>query len=776
MYKPTYEELEERVSDLEKEKTQLRVQAIYLERLFNSAPEAIIWHDNDDVVINVNDEFTRMFGYSREESIGKRINDLVAPKEYRDHAEMFSDMVLHGQRIEGDSRRRRKDGTVFDVSILGAPIIHEGKQMGVFAIYRDITERKRTEEEILLQKIYLERLFNSAPEAIVWHDKTDCIVNVNDEFVRMFGYTRDEAVGKPINDLLVPCELLDEGKEFSRKVIDGERIEADTRRRRKDGTLMDVWVIGSPIMHGGKPIGDYAIYRDITERKKAEEEILLQKSYLENLFNSAPEAIIWHDNHDIVVNVNEEFTRMFGYLREEAVGRKINDLVAPEELRNEAAMFSHMVNNGDRVAADSRRRRKDGTVFDVSILGAPIFQEGRQIGVYAIYRDITERKKAEEEILLQKTYLERLFNSAPEAIVLHDNEDRILNVNDEFTRMFGYERQEAIGKQINDLVTSDELRQEAAAVSARIRNGEWVETESKRNRKDGRLFDVSILCAPIIYNNKQVGDYAIYRDITEKKKAEEARIRAEAEARTAREIQMNFLPDSDPVIAGYSIAGRSIPALNVGGDYYDFIRLDDHRLAIGLGDVSGHGLPSALVMANLQATIRSQAAFDPDPARCLERANRLLYHSTDAHTFVSLFYGILDDRNHSLIYANAGQNWPILFPSVGEPRTLMSHGLVLGVRENIEYENEEINVNEGDRLVLYSDGVTEAMNAEREQFGDERLVEAVMHAPQALSRSLIDHIVGTVGAHVGRIPQADDMTLIVAARKPITWTGPRSAL
>ncbi len=765
MNKPTFEELEERVSELEKEKAQLRDQAIYLERLFNSAPEAIIWHDNDDVVINVNDEFTRMFGYSREESIGKRINDLVAPKEFREHAEMFSDMVLHGQRIEGDSRRRRKDGSVFDVSILGAPIIHEGKQMGVFAIYRDITERKKSEEESILQKTYLERLFNSAPEAIVWHDKSDRIVNVNDEFTRMFGYTREEAVGMPINALLVPEELLDEGIEFSEKVIGGERIEADTRRKRKDGSLVDVWVIGSPIMHGGKPIGDYAIYRDITDRKKAEEEILLQKSYLENLFNSAPEGIIWHDDNDVVVNVNDEFTRMFGYSREEAVGRKINDLVAPEDLKNEAAMFSHMVNHGDRVSADSRRRRKDGTLFDVSILGAPIFREGKQIGVYAIYRDITERKKAEDEILLQKTYLERLFNSAPEAIVLHDNHDRIVNVNDEFTRMFGFERQEAIGKQINDLVTSNELRKEAAEISARIGNGEWVETESKRNRKDGKLFDVSILCAPIIYNNKQVGDYAIYRDITERKKAEEARMRVEAEARTAREIQMNFLPESDPIISGYSVAGRSIPALNVGGDYYDFIRLDEHRLAIGLGDVSGHGLPSALVMANLQATIRSQAAFDPDPARCLERANRLLYHSTDAHTFVSLFYGILDIRNHSLTYANAGQNWPIIFPSAGSPAMLTGHGLVLGVRETTEYTNEEIELRYGDLIVFYSDGVTEAMNEAREQFGDERLIGAVRGLSRGTPQSLIDCIVRSVSSHVGKMPQADDMTLIVAERK-----------
>ncbi len=756
---------EERFTRLEKENEQLRMQAVYLERLFNSAPEAIIWHDNDDVVVNVNDEFTRMFGYAREEAVGKRINDLVAPKEFLEHAKMFSDMVLHGQRIEGDSKRRRKDGTLFDVSILGAPIIHDGKQMGVFAIYRDITERKKAEEELLLQKTYLERLFNSAPEAIVWHDNNDRIVNVNDEFTRMFGYAREEAIGRPINDLLVPDDRREEGRDFSRKVIGGERIEADTKRRRKDGSLIDVWVIGSPISRGGKQIGDYAIYRDITERKKSAEEILVQKTYLEKLFNSAPEGIVWHDEHDVIVNVNDEFTRMFGYTREEAVGKKINDLVAPDGLKSEAGMFSHMVNHGDRVAADSRRRRKDGTVFDVSILGAPIFHEGKQIGVYAIYRDISERKRAEEEILLQKTYLERLFNSAPEAIVLHDIDDRIINVNDEFTRMFGYARDEAVGKQINDLVTSKEHRKEAAEISARIRRGEWIEIESKRSRRDGTVMDVSILCAPIVYSNRQVGDYAIYRDITERKRAEEARLRAETEARTARNIQLNFLPDSDPVVQGYAIAGRSIPAANVGGDYYDFIRLDESRIAIGLGDVSGHGLPSALVMANLQATIRSQASFDPDPARCLERANKLLFRSTDARTFVSLFYGILDIREHTLTYANAGQNWPLLLHGSGIHGVLDCHGLVLGVREDSVYEEEKVAMKVDDRLVIFSDGVTESMNEAREQFGEERLIRSIDRPGEKTAHAIIDIVLQSASEHSGKVPQMDDMTVVVIARE-----------
>ena len=514
---------------------------------------------------------------------------------------------------------------------------------------------------------------------------------------------------------------------------------------------------------------DNPTYVELQKRMaRLEEEktqLQIQAVYLERLFNSAPEAIIWHDNNDVIVNVNDEFTRMFGYTREEAIGKRINDLVAPKEYREHADMFSGMVLHGQRIEGDSKRKRKDGTVFDVSILGAPIIHDGKQMGVFAIYRDISERKKAEEEIILQKTYLERLFNIAPEAIVWHDNTDRIVNVNDEFTRMFGYSRDEAVGRPINDLLVPDGLKGEGVDFSKRVIGGERIEADTKRRRKDGSLVDVWVIGSPISRGGKQIGDYAIYRDITERKKAEEARLQAETEARTARNIQMNFLPGSDPVVPGYAIAGKSIPALNVGGDYYDFIRLDEHRIAVGLGDVSGHGLSSALVMANLQATIRSQASFDPDPARCLERANKLLYHSTDSHTFVSLFYGMLDTTRHTLAYANAGQNWPMIFSPAGAPRRLARHGLVLGVREDSAYEEEEINIEAGDVLILFSDGVIEAMNVNREQFGDERLIDTVRRAANSSAKGAIDAIISAVTAHAGKASQADDMTVVVLERK-----------
>lgn len=765
MRKPTYQELEERIERLERDLEALRIQKTYFEKLFNSAPEAIVLHNNEDEIVDVNEEFIRIFGYSRDEVKGKPINDIVATKELLEEAIEISERVISGQVIALETKRKRKDGSLIDVSIFGAPIIHEGKQLGDFAIYRDITERKKADEELIIQKTYLEKLFNSAPEAIVWHDNNDIVVNVNEEFTKLFGYPREEAVGKPINELVAPEEFMDDAEMLSNRVINGERVEKDSKRKRKDGTLFDVWILGAPIFHEGRQLGVYAIYRDITERKKAAEELHLQKTYFERLFNSAPEAITLQDNNDNIVIVNDEFTKLFGYARQETIGKKINDLVAPKELREEAENVSQTVKKGERVELDSKRKRKDGTLVDVSILVAPVVHEGKQMGDYAIYRNITERKKSAEELYVQKTYLEKLFNSAPEAIVLHDTSDIVMNVNEEFIKMFGYSREEVIGKSINKLVVPEEFHEEGKMLSQKVNHGKRVEMDSQRRRKDGTLLDVWILGAPIIHEGRQIGVYAIYRDITERKRAEEARIRSQEEARMARDIQINLLPKSNPKIRNYDIAGLSIPAENVGGDYYDFIELDKERLALGLGDVSGKGMAASLVMSNLQATIRSQTLADMDVNECLERASKLLFNSTDARTFVSLFYGILDHKKNTLLYANAGQNKPFLIRKGENTVLLKTHGLALGIQEDVHYQKDLISINPGERLLIYSDGITEAMNEKMIEFGEKRLIEIFHQCEHDSASQLVGRIIEAVNLHVGEAAQNDDRTIIVLIRK-----------
>jgi serine phosphatase RsbU (regulator of sigma subunit) len=246
---------------------------------------------------------------------------------------------------------------------------------------------------------------------------------------------------------------------------------------------------------------------------------------------------------------------------------------------------------------------------------------------------------------------------------------------------------------------------------------------------------------------------------------EQALRRMQEEVRLAFEIQLGLLPKASPKLPGYDIAGVSIPAQVVGGDYFDFIPVHQSKLAISLGDVSGKGLPAALLMANLQATIRAQTLLRLSPKECLERSNTLMFQSTDSHKFATLFYGVLDAEKHELCYSNAGHEWPFLFRASGEPERLDVGGIVLSCMEDFLYEEASVPLNPGDLLVIFSDGVTEAVNESREEFGERGLTGIIKGSLSDSSRDLVAKIVAAVTQHASNQPQMDDITLVVIRRE-----------
>jgi len=245
---------------------------------------------------------------------------------------------------------------------------------------------------------------------------------------------------------------------------------------------------------------------------------------------------------------------------------------------------------------------------------------------------------------------------------------------------------------------------------------------------------------------------------------EQALLRMKEEMRFAYEIQMKLMPKEPPQVPGYEIAGRSIPAMEVGGDYFDFIPVDEHQLGFCLADISGKGMPAALLMANLQATLRGQIFLDADAHECVQRSNTLLYRSTDSNKFATLFYGLLNTENHELSYCNAGHDPPLLLRSDMQLQRLGPGGLMLGFMEDFSYFKDVVSLSPGDLLVLFSDGITEAMNADEEEFEEERLINVMKENRDDRPEVLIDKIIETVQSFAGDEPQMDDMTIIVIKR------------
>ncbi|RMF58130.1 MAG: hypothetical protein D6748_09615 [Calditrichaeota bacterium] len=240
--------------------------------------------------------------------------------------------------------------------------------------------------------------------------------------------------------------------------------------------------------------------------------------------------------------------------------------------------------------------------------------------------------------------------------------------------------------------------------------------------------------------------------------------RLEEELNVARTIQKKLLPHQLPNIPGYEVSGMNIPSKQVGGDYYDVIPLGSHTVALAIGDVAGKGVPAALLMANLQAALRIVLKFNPSPQQIISQLNNLICENTDRDKFITFFLAILNTREHTLTYVNAGHNYPILVTSTGTIQTLEEGGLILGVVPDYPYQSSTIQLKKGDLLYCYTDGVTEAVNHEGEEFGEELLLRLLNRFHKLPLTQSLEKIWQKIVAYSSGIPQADDVTMLAIKR------------
>ena len=243
------------------------------------------------------------------------------------------------------------------------------------------------------------------------------------------------------------------------------------------------------------------------------------------------------------------------------------------------------------------------------------------------------------------------------------------------------------------------------------------------------------------------------------------RERFERELALASEIQQRFQPTAPPHVNGYELQGISFPCYEIGGDYYDFIERDDGRLVIALGDVSGKGTAAALLMSSLHAAIHAQSASHNSLVATISAVNRYLADNIPANRFVTLFYAELDPEAGTLAFLNAGHNPPLIVHSAGTVEQLASGGLPLGIKPDAEYREGRTQLQKGDVLVIYSDGVTEAVSPTGEEFGATRLYEVVSRNIEASAAGIRDRIESSLTKFAQGTSAADDITLVIVKRQ-----------
>ncbi len=254
----------------------------------------------------------------------------------------------------------------------------------------------------------------------------------------------------------------------------------------------------------------------------------------------------------------------------------------------------------------------------------------------------------------------------------------------------------------------------------------------------------------------------IYSEANEKK-------RLDHDLEIARDIQRILLPAEAPAVNGFEISGINVPARQVSGDYFDYIKVDDQRLGVAIADVSGKGVPASLIMAICRSVLRSQAAQNPSPADVLQKVNRQLYPDIKEDMFISMAYLILDHAHNGVILSRAGHDAPLLYKSSSQTVTpLKPPGMVLGIDSGNVFDRLTTDVavplERDDCLVLYTDGVTEAIDTEGDEFGVERMIQSVRASAMNGAPAIVTRLIDDLRNFVGSQPQNDDITLI-AIRK-----------
>jgi serine phosphatase RsbU (regulator of sigma subunit) len=239
------------------------------------------------------------------------------------------------------------------------------------------------------------------------------------------------------------------------------------------------------------------------------------------------------------------------------------------------------------------------------------------------------------------------------------------------------------------------------------------------------------------------------------------RHRLEKELSVARRIQQDLLPGKDPVFPTADVSGSMIPSHEVGGDYYDYVSLKGKRLGIAIGDVTGKGIPAALLMAAVQATLQAEAEREPSPAELVARINKRVHTLEQPERFATFFYCCLDAAARTVTYCNAGHHPPILLRADGSIEELMEGGLLMGFQAEPPYKEETISLGQGDTVVLYTDGIIEQSDGEDSYFGVEGLVEVIKAHKDLGASQLKKRIIDSVKDFSPSGSNDDDLTLIV---------------
>lgn len=387
---------------------------------------------------------------------------------------------------------------------------------------QQITKSKLSEIKYKESLLRARSLMDTLPQAIFEIDKKGYLTFVNQTLLKMLGFSvSDFKNGINFPQTLIPKD----GNTVLtniRKILMGKDLGVNEYLvKRKDGSTLPVALHGVPFYENGKVEGIRGIAVDISKLRNIEKTLLKSQQEFSNLFNSSPEAAIYHDEKGTILNINPRFTELFGYALEEIKGKNINEgMIFPQNKTiKESEKLTGLALKGKVITRETIRKKKNNSLISVIISVAQVITEGQHRGVVAFYQDITERKKAEEELRQSEEKFAGIFKNIPDAAFYQDTKGTILDINPRFTKVFGYTKEDILGKNIDEIGLYPKSRiKEGKGLTRKTLN--LTNFETIRQKKDGTLVSVCISTSFVKIKDKVTGIIALYQDITERKQSE----------------------------------------------------------------------------------------------------------------------------------------------------------------------------------------------------------------------------------------------------------------
>ena len=498
--------------------------------LFDSSADAMGLWNRELCLVDINQAFTRISGWTREDVIGQCLGDREGEPDVEQRIALMRG-ALAGREGRIETRVPSKDARRFEVEVRYVPVRFGGADH-VLSVARDITERNAALAALRSREEQYRAAFDGSSDAMVLWNRDVRIVDVNQAFVRLYGYRREEVLEQGFGSR-IPEDGIAARVALIHQALAGQEGLLETQGVRKDGRVFDIELRYLPIRYGGEP-HVLGVGRDITERRRAEQALRDSEAQYRAIFNASADALVLRDAEFRIVDVNAAYERMSGLPHAEVLGQD-RVLANPADVAPRIRALHQRALAGETIELEVPLLHRDGTRYQIELRGVPIHHRGQPHVLY-IGRDITERKRSEQALRDSEEQYRAIFNASADALLLRDAEHRAVEVNPAYLGLSGYGRDEVLGA-TRVLTQSDALLQrEYRQQHERALAGETLRFEVQATRKDGTRFHAEVRGVPVAYRGQPHVLYAA-RDITERRAAEEQRERLEAQLRQAQKME-----------------------------------------------------------------------------------------------------------------------------------------------------------------------------------------------------------------------------------------------